>query len=897
MRRARAPSNQQHQKALTVSDNSNPQQTPPHIGVAFLRALFQHTELPVFLCSLQNERTPQAREQRVTTRDGDVVARFAGKWDQRGRGLFLCVSTVEGTRRSKEAAREIPALWTDIDLKAVACSGSEARDALLALPFPPSILVWSGHGWHPWWFLKEPADAQAERDRVERVLRQLADLVGGDTQVCEVSRLMRLPGTHNTKGGEHIEVTIEAMATGADGAAARYELGDLEDWLATARPVIARKPKPARAAVGGVPHETPDDADNPFLRAADILGWKPPIDVQAALAGMAFPGNVHATQLSVSASLLNAGHSVEEVVGILLEATAQAAGADGAKWDWAAEEKALERMCATWVEKHPPPPRSAPRPAQEPPEAPPEPEPQAPPRAGRPDREPDENVINLGAAKAKRKAKAKPQEGVSVAEVVANGVVNALRDRGEDIMLTEGLMWLYRDGIWREATEADEQDLLVLIQLGFKALGSVPRGNSLSLALKHLKEAPALFQRDVPWAGPGTIVCLNGVIQIDRGTFEPCHPQNYARRRIGANYRPGSDCSGFEALLGSMFSDRDDAAELIALLQEWVGAALAIDRLTREERKALVLVGPSRTGKTELARVIRALLGGPVVSPSVEDIGTDFGLQTLLGAVAWIRDDAINEGDKVDPQRFKTVITGEPIDVRRKGKVNARSTSFCIPVLLTANTLPRARDVSDAIFNRSLVVDMTNVIDEAAAAQSRADHGVVEGSIGDHVWAAEGAGILNWALDGLERLRTRGRYDPPESVRTAIQRFKDDNNPVGEWARDALEPSPNTKIDRADLCCAFHGWQAEELGEGAKAMGAQEFFRRLRPILGPTFHEATDHGGRRYFTGYRLTEGGLRYWEAHNLGPQLRNGNVGRASGRGDVNKVWSKTAENGPRF
>ena len=46
---------------------------------------------------------------------------------------------------------------------------------------------------------------------------------------------------------------------------------------------------------------------------------------------------IHATQLSVSASLLSRGHSEDEVVALLLEATARAAGELGERWNWQRE--------------------------------------------------------------------------------------------------------------------------------------------------------------------------------------------------------------------------------------------------------------------------------------------------------------------------------------------------------------------------------------------------------------------------------------------------------------------------------------------------------------------------------------------------------------------------------
>src|SRR5262249_40970887 len=160
----------------------------------------------------------------------------------------------------------------------------------------------------------------------------------------------------------------------------------------------------------------------------------------------------------------------------------------------------------------------------------------------------------------------------------------------------------------------------------------------------------------------------------------------------------------------------------------------------------------------------------------------------------------------LDPQRFKTIVTGEAIDIERKNHPAVR-VELAIPVVLTANSLPGARDTSDAIFNRSLVVDMSNVISEHAAVENRRKLGVPAGVwLADFLFDREAAGILNWALEGLARLLKRGEFDIPKPVADSIQRFKDETNSVAEWARTVLVQSPATKIDRADLLCAFHGW-------------------------------------------------------------------------------------------
>jgi P4 family phage/plasmid primase-like protien len=313
--------------------------------------------------------------------------------------------------------------------------------------------------------------------------------------------------------------------------------------------------------------------------------------------------------------------------------------------------------------------------------------------------------------------------------------------------------------------------------------------------------------------------------------------------------------------------------------------------LSREERKALILVGPSRTGKTELARFLRLLVGNPIATPSVAEVSERFGLSSLYDATAWVRDDAINEGDDLDPQRFKTIVTGEPIDIERKHRDAIRGVELALPVVLTANALPRARDKSDALFNRSLVLELTNVISEEDAFRFRTELGVPRGqTVASSIFGTEGPGILNWALDGLDRLLERGRYELPEAVRVAVQRFKEDNNPVGEWARTSIVRRSSSKVARSDLLCAFHGWQREQDGDEARALGGRGFFPRLRAAVAG-LEDISDASGRRYVGGIALTDEGLQLWDLHNLGPQLKGGSKGVATTKMEVNKAHTGPA------
>ena len=256
--------------------------TDSKIASNFLASMFgATTTAPVWVSSLANADANghEVGERHVTTRERDAIEAFLRKWDRKNRATYFAVSTVRpgATTRSKATLAELNGLHVDIDFKSIAITAEEAECKLQEVMHLPSKIVHSGGGLHGYWLFKEALPATTENiERVEGLLRLLADHLGGDPACAEASRLMRLPGSHNTKAGAWIDVRVIADQ------ATRYEVDDLADWLETASPVIHRKP----AASSGNGH----DDDNPWLAVAERFGTKPPIDVEARLAAMVYQG-------------------------------------------------------------------------------------------------------------------------------------------------------------------------------------------------------------------------------------------------------------------------------------------------------------------------------------------------------------------------------------------------------------------------------------------------------------------------------------------------------------------------------------------------------------------------------------------------------------------------------
>jgi hypothetical protein len=248
---------------------------------------------------------------------------------------------VPGSWRCKANVVDTHSIWAEVDFKDHPdIPPEEIRRRVMEEARPkPSAVVSSGHGVHVYWTLRGREDASRGRgqQRIEEMLTLACQHVGGDPHVAEVARLMRLPGSRNTRiPGEDLPVTFEVVEPHA------YTLEELENAWLEAAPIL---PAPVKKD------------ERPKANRQDFA-WEGPLEADSELEAMRFQGadgapTIHYTQLRVAAKLTSEGRPVAEIVGRILAATKKAVeGVEAARgWDWAEEEQSIARMCFDWVNK------------------------------------------------------------------------------------------------------------------------------------------------------------------------------------------------------------------------------------------------------------------------------------------------------------------------------------------------------------------------------------------------------------------------------------------------------------------------------------------------------------------------------------------------------------------
>ena len=295
----------------------------------------------------------------------------------------------------------------------------------------------------------------------------------------------------------------------------------------------------------------------------------------------------------------------------------------------------------------------------------------------------------------------------------------------------------------------------------------------------------------------------NGLFHIPSRRLLPSTPMFISVRTADVPYVPDATCPDFEAWITQIFTPEDGPSAgytdhaCIQAVQEFMGYCLTTDTSIH---KMLYILGPSRSGKGTLLKVIESLIGEQnVESPNADDMGGQFALEPLVKAQVTMFTDIRSPGAKTMHKllgQLLRLVGGDRTQVNMKFK-KARSERIFTKFIIAANDLLSFHDNSDAIFNRMLIVQTPN------SYFGREDPTL------DKKLKAEISGILNWALQGLYRLQDRGRFIEPKSTRHILGLMKTSASPVGAFIDARVRYNPQSTIPKDFLYETFREWAVE----------------------------------------------------------------------------------------
>lgn len=335
--------------------------------------------------------------------------------------------------------------------------------------------------------------------------------------------------------------------------------------------------------------------------------------------------------------------------------------------------------------------------------------------------------------------------------------------------------------------------------------------------------------------------CQNGLLDLSNYTLHPHTPALFSLNALPFDYVPNpSPPKAWLTFLDTIWPADVAAKET---LQELFGLALTADT---SHQKAFLIVGPKRSGKGTIARVLTSMLGtANVCSPTLSSLSSNFGIAPMIGKRLAIISDARLSGradQAVIAERILAITGEDGLTIDRKFR-EAWTGKLDVRFLVLTNELPRLTDSSGALASRFIILVMT-----------RSFYGSEDRRLFEKL-RAELPGILRWSLAGLERLKCRGHFIPPASAADAVREMEDLGSPIGAFLRESCEVGQGYSVAVASLYAAWCNWCRDH---GRDHFGTTQTFSRdlSAAVPGSKTTQPREGGARvRAYEGVRLLQG------------------------------------------
>lgn len=310
--------------------------------------------------------------------------------------------------------------------------------------------------------------------------------------------------------------------------------------------------------------------------------------------------------------------------------------------------------------------------------------------------------------------------------------------------------------------------------------------------------------------------------------------------QIPIEYDPNARC---ELFLKCIADITENDSELISVIQEIMGYCLTAE--TRGE-KGFYFYGSGANGKSLIAKIITELAGKENVSNvSITGMSRQFGLQSIIDKTVNISaENEVKDSNGVNTENLKAVISGDNITIDIKHKEPIDYKPICKLIFLV-NSLPNTSDLTHGYFRKILIVPFNRKFEGK-------DKDV---NLFEKIKKSEMSGILNWALEGLKRLRANNyRFTESSAINELVDKYQEEQNPVIRFVKDVFVVDDGKKIPRKDIFSQYYKWINQQGIDDKGSKSNQKFWKMFQAALDKLNIQVEDKkiNGIRHIKGLRL---------------------------------------------
>lgn len=363
-------------------------------------------------------------------------------------------------------------------------------------------------------------------------------------------------------------------------------------------------------------------------------------------------------------------------------------------------------------------------------------------------------------------------------------------------------------------------------------------------------------------------VCVkNGVLNLDTHDLEEHDPKFNFTTHLPVEYDPDAVPERTLRFLRDITRRRED----IMTLLEMVGHTLLP---SYDPQKILVLFGEGSNGKSTWLEVVRKFLNGPegetrnAQSLTMQQITDNrFGASNLIGAWANIGED-LPQKKIQDLGRLKDLTGDNEASVEPKGEdiINFKNRAT---MMFAANRPPVLPERTTAVKRRLVPVHLPyEYVPEPNPDDGLQKRQSSEDLVGQMTTEEELSGLLNLALDGLERLDDQDDVSLPEEQDARLELYERYSDHIKAFRVDCLANEEDEQVLKDDVYNAYTNFCNENdytsvqdsvfwknlrqttLNVTERRLAEQDDGSRPRVLEGVTF---TEHG-QQYAPGYETAD-------------------------------------------
>jgi len=361
-------------------------------------------------------------------------------------------------------------------------------------------------------------------------------------------------------------------------------------------------------------------------------------------------------------------------------------------------------------------------------------------------------------------------------QLIASGIFRTFRDNEA--------VYYYRDGVFIRNGETKIKEMV------HELLNGEESSQFCGEVIGKVQRATYTDRSEFTDHNEHKIVVGNGILDLDTLELSGYTPEWLSLTKFPVSFRKEAKCPGIMKFIGEVARPDD-----IPLLQEWAGYNLWV--FGYPSQKAMLLVGDGGNGKSTFIGLIEHMVGKENRSAvSLHELEENrFARHDLYGKAANLYPD-LPDKDLKSTGIFKMLTGGDPIRAEDKN-VKAFTYHNFAKLTFSCNAVPRVPEDSVAYFRRWLIVEFPYSFEGS----DNEDKDLKEKLTKDQ---EEMSGFLNWALEGLKRLRDNGwRFSNGKTVEIVREDYIVRSDPYKAFVMHCIREDSNGQVKKDNLFQAY----------------------------------------------------------------------------------------------